>query len=99
MCPDPAGLEDLLASGKRIRVVPVPDLRSGGRDPALYEQQNRENLLEEVARQALDRGEVLANLEKTKLDAILVELYRKARTDLEEGGANTLFLAIGFLKG
>jgi hypothetical protein len=98
MCADPAGLEDLLASGKRIRVVPVPDLRSGGRDPALYEQQNRENLLEEMARQALDRGEVLANLEKTKLDAILVELYRKARTDLEEGGANTLFLAIGFLK-
>ncbi|WP_416425063.1 DUF3320 domain-containing protein [Pseudomonas sp. App30] len=98
VCADPATLEDLLASGKRIRVVPVPDLKVGGRDAALYEQQNRESLLEEVARQALERGEVLASLEKAKLDATLVELYRKARTDLEEGGANTLFLAIGFLK-
>ncbi|AZE04925.1 DUF3320 domain-containing protein [Pseudomonas chlororaphis] len=98
LCADPATLEDVLASGKRIRVVPMPDLQSGGRDPALYEQQNRESLLDEVARQALGRGEVLASLEKTKLEATLIELYRKARTDLEEGGANTLFLAIGFLK-
>jgi very-short-patch-repair endonuclease len=98
VCCEPAALEDLLSGGKRIRVVPVPDLNSGGRDIALYEQQNRESLLDEVARQALARGEVLANLDKAKLDATLVELYRKARTDLEEGGANTLFLAIGFLK-
>ena len=60
---DPAELEDLLASGARLRVVPVPDLQSGGRDPALYEQQNHENLRDEVARQALGRGEVLATLE------------------------------------
>ena len=98
LCADPETLEDVLASGKRIRVVPVPDLKSGGRDPALYEQQNRASLVDEVARQALERGEVLANLEKTRLEATLIELYRKARTDLEEGGANTLFLAIGFLK-
>ncbi|WP_213877880.1 DUF4011 domain-containing protein [Pseudomonas sp. dw_358] len=97
-CADPAALEDVLAKGQRIRVVPVPDLESGGRDPALYAQQNHESLLDEVARQALSRGEVLASLEKVKLDATLIDLYRKARTDLEEGGANTLFLAIGFLK-
>lgn len=98
VCADPAALEDTLASGQRIRVVPVPDLKGGGRDPALYEQQNSESLLDEVARQALSRGEVLATMEKVKLEATLIELYRKARTDLEEGGANTLFLAIGFLK-
>jgi len=97
VCPDPAALEDLLASGKRIRVLPVPSLDSGGRDPALYEQQHRERLLDEVARQAFARGEVLASLEKSKLEATLIDLYRKARTDLEEGGANTLFLAVGFL--
>lgn len=98
LCPDPAALEDLLSSGQRIRVVPVPDLKSSGRDVAVYEQQNNENLVDEVARQALARGEVLASLEKIKLEATLIELFRKARSDLEEGGANTLFLAIGFLK-
>ncbi len=65
---------------------------------ALYEQQNNESLIDEVARQALARGEVLASLEKVKLEATLIDLFRKARSDLEEGGANTLFLAIGFLK-
>ena len=98
LCPDPAALEDLLSSGGRIRVMPVPDLKSSGRDVALYEQQNNKSLVDEVARQALARGEVLASLEKVKLEAMLIDLFRKARSDLEEGGANTLFLAIGFLK-
>lgn len=98
LCPDPAALEDLLSGGGRIRVLPVPDLETSGRDEALYEQQNNESLVDEVARQALARGEVLASLEKVKLEATLIDLFRKARSDLEEGGANTLFLAIGFLK-
>jgi very-short-patch-repair endonuclease len=98
LCPDPAALEDLLSGGGRIRVLPVPDLKTSGRDEALYEQQNNESLVNEVARQALARGEVLASLEKAKLEATLIDLFRKARSDLEEGGANTLFLAIGFLK-
>lgn len=97
-CPDPAKLEDILAEGKRIRVVAMPDLEAGGRDSALYEQQNRENLRDEYARSALNRNEVLGVHEKNKLDTALVELYRSARSDLDEGGANTLFLAIGLLK-
>ncbi|BCL74998.1 hypothetical protein JHS3_07340 [Jeongeupia sp. HS-3] len=98
ICPDLAKLEDILADGKRIRVVAMPDLEAGGRDTALYEQQNRENLRDEYARSALNRNEVLGTLEKTKLDTALVDLYRTARSDLDEGGANTLFLAIGLLK-
>lgn len=98
ICPDPAALEDELADGKRIRIVALPDLETGGRDSALYEQQNHENLREAYARQALTRGEVLTTLDQTKLEAALVDMYRKARSDLDEGGANTLFLAIGFLK-
>jgi very-short-patch-repair endonuclease len=98
LCPDPAALEDLLSSGARIRVLPVPELDGSGRDVALYDQQNNESLVDEVARQALARGEVLASLEKARLEATLIDLFRKARSDLDEGGANTLFLAIGFLK-
>ncbi|MCL2895039.1 DUF3320 domain-containing protein [Brenneria tiliae] len=98
ICPSPAELEDKLADGKSIRVVAMPDLETGGRDIDLYQQQNNESLHEEYARIALEKGEVLATLEKNKLEASLIELYRKARSDLDEGGANTLFLAIGFLK-
>lgn len=98
LCTEPAALEDALAGGQRLRIVPVPDLESSGRDPALYERQHQQSLLDEVAQAALGRGEVLANLDKARLEASLIDLYRKARGDLEEGGANTLFLALGFLK-
>lgn len=98
LCSDPAGLEDILAANKSVRIVHMPDLEVGGRDSEIYEKRNRENLEEEAARQAMTRNEVLSRMEKGKLEAALVDLYRKARLDLEEGGSNTLFLAIGFLR-
>jgi very-short-patch-repair endonuclease len=97
-CPDPAGLEDILATNKSVRIVHMPDLEVGGRDSEIYEKRNRENLEEDAARQAMARNEVLSRMEKGKLEAALIDLYRKARSDLEEGGSNTLFLAIGFLR-
>ncbi|SEK25956.1 Part of AAA domain-containing protein [Sphingomonas palmae] len=98
LCPDPGALEDLLASGRKVRIAPMPDLSVGGRDERLYEQQTQESLRAEVAKAALARGEALAPLAKDKLDPLVIELFRKARTDMEEGGANTLYLALGFLK-
>lgn len=98
VCPDPAQLEDTLAANKSVRIVPMPDLEVGGRDRDTYDRRHHEKLEEEAARQAMGHGEVPARMEKAKLDAALVELYRKARTDLEEGGSNTLFLAVGFLR-
>lgn len=41
---------------------------------------------------------MLSTLEKSKFEASLIDLYRKARSDLEEGGANTLFLSLGSLR-
>lgn len=98
ICSNAADLEDKLAEGKRIRIVALPDLEIGGRDVELYQQQSHENLREEYARQALERGEAVSGTDKTKLEAALIDLYRKSKSDLEEGGANTLFLALGFLK-
>jgi len=98
VCPDPAALEDLLAASKSVRIVSMPDLEIGGRDSEIYERRHRESLEEEAARQAMARNEVFARKEKSALDATLVDLYRKARSDLEEGGSNTLFLALGFLR-
>lgn len=98
ICSNPAYLEDKLAEGKRIRIVSLPDLEMGGRDAELYRQQTNENLREEYAQQALDRGEVVSPLEKERLESSLIDLYRKSKSDLDEGGANTLFLAVGFLK-
>lgn len=97
-CPDPGLLEDRLAGGKKIKIAPMPNLTAGGRDEKLYENQTTQSLREDVARAALDRNEVLSLNEKEKLEASLIDLYRKAKSDMAEGGANTLFLALGFLK-
>lgn len=100
ICPDIARLEDLLTDGARIRIKPLPELEgfgAGGREAALHEARTGENLLAAHAREALDAGEILSSLDAKALDAQLVELYRKSRLDLQEGGANTLFLAMGFL--
>lgn len=97
VCPDPARLEDVLADGQSIRIAPMPPLAVAGRDARIYGQRTHEDLQKDVATQALEKREVLCELDKLKLEAALVDLYRKARTDLEEGGSNTLFLAIGFL--
>ena len=97
VCPNPEALEDLLAAGKTIRISPFPDLEKGGRDSALYAQQNQEELNAQYAREALAANEVLSSLPQRKLEAELIDLYRKAKTDMDEGGANTLFLALGFL--
>ncbi len=98
VCPDPAALEDILAANKSVRIAPMPELEVGGRDREIYEKRNRESLEEEASREAMTRNEVFSRMEKGKLEAALIDLYRKARSDLEEGGSNTLFLAVGFLR-
>lgn len=97
--PDPGALEDLLSSGQRLRLLTRPDLMDGAdpREKALYEQREREDVRRRHAEDALKRKEVFVALSNAEMDARLTELYRSARTALQEGGSNTLYLAIGFL--
>ncbi|CAD5379429.1 conserved hypothetical protein [Pseudomonas sp. OF001] len=95
LSPDPAALEDLLADGRSFAVDPLPRRPASAEGPATPEEAAGQA---QAALAALAKGRLFAPLEADKLDATLVELYRKARTDLEEGGANTLFLAIGMLR-
>jgi very-short-patch-repair endonuclease len=97
--PEPGVLEDVLSDGAPIRLLPRPDLMDG-RDPrnqAIHEQRSREDVRREHALDALKRREVFVSVDEKELETRLVELYRNARTTLQEGGANTLFLALGFL--
>jgi very-short-patch-repair endonuclease len=97
--PEPGALEDVLSDGAPMRLLPRPDLMDG-RDPrnqAIHEQRSREDLRREHALDALKRREIFVSVDEKELETRLVELYRGARTTLQEGGANTLFLALGFL--
>ncbi|PJJ17449.1 AAA domain-containing protein [Janthinobacterium sp. 67] len=97
--PEPGILEDVLSDGAPIRLLPRPDLMDGHdpRNQAIHEQRAREDVRREHALDALKRREVFVSVNEQELETRLVDLYRSARTVLQEGGANTLFLALGFL--
>ena len=97
---EPASLEDVLAGGAEFRFQPLPRIMEGA-DPrmsAVHVSRTGQQPLNELARDALVRHELLAMVEPDKLDARLLEVFSNAKLSLEEGGSNTLFLALGFLK-
>lgn len=92
-------LEDALAEGQTLKLLPSPALMQG-RDPRsqqLHETRSLEDLRAAHSADALKRRDVFIRLEDQELEGRLVDLYRGARNALQEGGANTLYLALGFL--
>ncbi len=104
-CPDPAKLEDRLAEMRgRGRAAPLkfrpsPDLMTGAdpRSAALHRNRLQEDANLSFAREAMAKGELVVGRDEAALQAALTEIYRKSRTDQQEGGSNTLFLTIGTL--
>lgn len=99
-CPDPAGLEDRIAEGQHIQIIPPPERLAAGGEPdaQLRLLRTGDDLAEQTARDALDRNQIIANVDAKTLERGIIELFRKAKADVEEGGSNTLFLAFGSLR-
>ena len=97
--PDAGALEDLLSDGQTLKLLARPDLMDGAdpRSQAIYEGREREDLRRAHALDALKRREVFIGVAQDELEPRLVDLYRTARNTLQEGGANTLYIALGFL--
>jgi len=99
LCTDVAYLEDRLASGAAIQIVSLPQQNPlGERDAALYRDMHGRDLQRSFAAEALLRDELPSPLDAQQLNARLIDLHRQVRNDFAEGGANTLFLAVGFLR-
>ena len=95
--PEAGRLEDKLAGGARISIHSVPQPTSQAQDEELHLQRTGEVITQEYAREALEKNQVLVDLPSAELSRRAVAIYRKAQTALQEGGANTLYLALGFL--
>lgn len=99
LCTDVAYLEDRLTNGAAIRIISLPEQNPlGERDAALYRDVHGRDLQRGFAADALLRDELPSPLDARQLEARLIDLYRQMRNDFAEGGANTLFLAVGFLR-
>ena len=99
-CPDPARLADLLAAGRRFKFQGRAKVLDGsdGRDPTLFGERQKEDGRRAYVLDALGRDELHAEISAEDLDVRLTDLYRAARLAFEEGGANILYLCLGFLK-
>lgn len=99
LCPNIAGLEDALAADAAFRVRPKLDAWGTGdpRDATLYQEQTGMDALADFLREEMSQRRLHAAVSERELAGRLTEIERAARLGLEEGGANTLFLALGFL--
>lgn len=99
-CPDIALLEDELASNQSFNFIAASDTPNANesRDKELFKFKVGNDLQTEFAKDQLKSNTLIANDSSKKLEKNLLSLYRKSKTDIEEGGSNTLFLAVGMLK-
>ena len=101
VAPDLSLLEDSLLEGRDFKIRPLPNLMEGADPRVAAVHSNRgagRSPLDDVALEALGKHELLARVQADALDGHLLAIYTAARIGLEEGGANTLYLAIGLLQ-
>ncbi len=96
LCPNVSALEDQLADGKKFRTVALEGENPVGTRDLLANDAPR--ILEEVAKDAFSKGQIAVPLTRKESERRLLELHRRAKSDMQEGGTNTLFLAAGFLR-
>ncbi len=99
VCPDVPALEDALADGKRFKIVSLTEENPlGNRDRDAYQKETGSDIYADYVKEAFHRKEVCTIAPEKEMIGRLIVLYRKARSDLAEGGANTLFMSVGFLR-
>ncbi|GGA77197.1 DNA helicase [Neiella marina] len=99
-CPDIAAMEDMLADGNKFRFLSAEEspLNDRERDKDNFRMRTGSDLHRQFALDQLQQNTLVANQSAKRLDKNAVSLFRKAKNDLEEGGSNTLYLALGMLK-
>ncbi|MEQ8768567.1 MAG: DUF3320 domain-containing protein [Planctomycetota bacterium] len=96
--PELALLEDLLSAGGALRFEPRIDVAEDPRAQELQDARGASDHFAQQRRSLLERGRVLTAHEAKELERRLSEIARQARTEVEESGASTLYLAIGLLQ-
>ncbi len=92
-------MEDLLQTGENYNIQPWnPDLKKLEAEDGIFHSATQAAVLREQFEANLKSHKLSTYLSATELKPILTNLYRGARTALEENGANSLFIAIGMLK-
>lgn len=100
IAPDLAKLEDSVSAGSDLRILALPDDMSvTAADNKIFELQNNNvDQLTSIAQSEFEKNRLRTYLKDSDLEKVMKKLHRAAKVSLEENGANTLYLALGFLK-
>ena len=99
LCPDLGSLEDALADGKAFKIFSrLGDVGEGNsRNADVHRNRTGIESLDEMLREELLARRLHADVTEGEINRRLLEIYREAKLSIEENGANTLYLALGFL--
>ena len=92
-------MEDLLQTGENYTIQPWPEQRKLlSTEDGIFHSAEQAAPLQPQFETDIKNHKLSTYLSATELKPVLTNLYRGARTALEENGANSLFIAIGMLK-
>ena len=100
ICHDAGMLEDTIAARTPMKILPASNLMSeqDPRDSNLLLRSESGDVLRQHLEDELAARRLRSSLEEQELAKRLLTVYRRTRMEMEESGANTLFLACGFLE-
>lgn len=99
MTTDLGVLEDEISRGESFRVMPLPnDFTLYAADSKIYATENQRSLIEAIAGEEFKSRRLRTFVSDAELEKIMKKLHRQAKVSIEENGANTLYLALGFLR-
>jgi hypothetical protein len=92
-------LEDEISKGEDFRVMPIPnDMTLTVSDSKIYEMENDRDQISAIAESEFKSRRLRTFLKESDLEKIMKKLHRQAKVSMEENGANTIYLALGFLR-
>ena len=99
LCPDPGSLEDSLSDGVSFKIYPkIQEFgEKDARNSNIYRQRTGADAANEILLEELKSHRLHTKMAESELSSSLLEIYREAKISVEENGANTLYLALGFL--
>ena len=99
MIDDLGVLEDEMSKGEEFKVMPMPnDMTLDISDSKIYEIENQKDLIAAISESEFKSKRLRTFLKDSELEKLMKKLHRQAKVSMEENGANTIYLALGFLR-
>lgn len=99
MTADLTKLEDEVSKGESFKIMAAPsDFSLKLSDSGIFEAENGVQQTEAIAESEFKNHRIRTYISENELERTLKKLHRQAKISIEENGANTLYLALGFLR-